>query len=186
MKKLLSMIFVLTFLVSCDSIQVKKDDFQNLTTAHWDTNHSISDWSGLMLYSTEVKYYRAINKYGVSTPTTINFEMIGTAMAGPELDTKAFISADDQKFNLVLTDRELEKLVVVSDDDKGGKRSSKASAKATKTHRGKLTLTSSIEKAIKNAKSISYRLYIGTKPITYVLKEGEVLKLKEFLNIKNL
>ncbi|MFH0974858.1 MAG: hypothetical protein V1874_03650 [Spirochaetota bacterium] len=195
MKRFVFLLICFSFIFGCTTgeIQVKKDSFKNSIVITMDMDHDATiDGGGFSKGVTTYggKYFREI-KDGKSTPTNVFFSIIASVNVN-DLKNEAFIKVDNKVTELKLNDPSSKMQTEVEHESKTEKNfmtgkdevKVESSTRESKLLTGKIMLTSDLEKAIINSKSLEYRLYAMTDAITMKVSDSELIKIKEFLNTK--
>lgn len=183
MKRIVLFLLLPVWLISCGGIQVTKDNFKNATVVsmkeRYSSDESMIKGGGYGLFT----YVRDI-KNNIPQPTVVNVHITKASMpwlGNLDLQANGIVKVGEMTGEIALGDRAALNVTTYTATPNyatGGKQISSSRHEEWTT---KLTLTKKIEDAIASGKNLSFRFYFGEMPITFILSEKEVAKVKEFL-----
>lgn len=186
MKKLL-VLLIPFFLVSCmGGIKITRDNFKNLDVVTMNIRESSDEslikgggWA-IFTYSREIRN-------NVSTPTLVSLHItkaVNPLMGNQDLTGKAVIKVNDASFNVGLGETSAVNVTTISGTPNYATGGTQINTSRHEEWNTQIQLTKQIEDAIKNCKTIAVRFYFGTSPMTFLLDEKSIAKVKEFLAAK--
>jgi|GEM_PF-1691543 len=205
MKKIFAafLIFGMAFFFGCGTfgkIVVEKDEFKDATTVSMDYRYKATSWRAVGSYLT-INYFRMI-KAGKKQVVEMNFNMTANDDV-TSLQPKAFIKAGEDKLELPISKMTVEAKSQTDIETKvegksgGGayvdytgmgtgntttvKSETSSSTRRWKELKGKIVLTTGMEEAILKNKKVMMRFYVDNKPVSYIIEEGDLTKLKTYL-----
>ncbi len=205
MKKIFAafLVFSIAFFIGCGTlgkIVVEKDEFKDATTVSMDYRYNATSWRAVGSYLT-INYFRMI-KAGKKQVVEMNFNMTANDDV-TSLQPKAFIKAGEDKLELPISKMTVEAKSQTDIETKvegksGGsayvdytgmgtgntttvKSETSSSTRRWKELKGKIVLTSGMEEAILKNKKVMMRFYVDNKPVSYIIQEGDLTKLKAYL-----
>jgi hypothetical protein len=155
------------------SIQVKKDPYRGIFTVTMEMRHKSSDWKVLKGRVNTGRYYREVRDG--KNQTDIHTVDILARDVNARISEEAFLMIDGRVYRtkaLWTRDAQVFGLSLVS----------KPNISASKLFKVPIVLTPEIEAALRNAASVSYRLYADNDPVTLEVSNRQLKYLKKFLN----
>lgn len=184
MKRLL-LLFIPILLVSCmGKIKVVKDDFKNAKVVTMQlregSEESMIKGGGYAIFS----YSREIQNNKMS-PIIIGLHITKAKLVylagNQDLEKKAVVKVNDKSFDVMLGETSALNVTTLSSQPNYATGSTQLSSSQHEEWSTKIVLNKAIEDAIKNGKTVAVRLYFGTTPMTFMLGEGSIKKVKEFM-----
>ncbi|HRT74144.1 MAG TPA: hypothetical protein P5203_03440 [Spirochaetota bacterium] len=185
MKKLL-FLFIPVLLVSCmGKIKVVKDDFKNAKVVTMQlregSEESMLKGGGYAIFS----YSRDIQNNKMS-PVTIGLHITKAKLVylagNQDLEKKAVVKVNDKSYDVILGDTSAVNVTTISSQPNYATGGTQLSSSEHEEWSTKMILNKAIEDAIKTSKTVAVRLYFGTTPMTFMLGESSIKKVKEFMN----
>jgi hypothetical protein len=182
-KKIVLFLLLPVWLISCGGIKVVKDDFKNATVVsmkeRYSSDESMIKGGGWAVFT----YVREIKK-NILDPTVIQVHITKAHMpffGNLDLQPKGIVKVDDMTSEVALGDRAALNVTTYTATPDYATRGAQISSSKHEEWTTKLALTKKIEDAIAAGKKLSFRLYFGEQPITFILSDKEFAKVKEFL-----
>ncbi len=187
MKKLIVLLLPI-FLVSCmGGIKIVRDDFKKVDVVTMNVRES-SDESiikgggyAIFTYSREIR-----NKK--STPTMISFHITKARLSpiGGNLDLtgKAIVRVNDKTFDVGLGETSAVNVTTITGSPNYATGGTQINTSQHEEWDTKILLNGKIEEAIKTCNALAIRFYFGNSPMTFILKEKSIARVKEFLSVK--
>ncbi len=168
---------------SYGKIVVKNDDFKNAKVVNMKLKHKSKETYFLMSYRTDVNYVREVTKEG-KKPINLNVTLFGVPVNKGELEMKAILRVDAANFELPLGNVTGKIITKVSQDvDYSKKSETSISTSSSKEYSAKIVTTPEISAAIENCNSFAFRLYLGTDPLTFIVKPDKLKKIKAMMAV---
>jgi len=197
MRKLLLLLIFFLILTGCaqyGKIKYDKDAFKEATTLTMLYKHSSMEKQGTFdgKFVTTSTYYREI-KSNIKKPAQITFK-IETLEKFNTLKPDGFIRVNNKTYPLKMTDitsvlktDTKTKVSQTNDDTITADRinlktttTARTRTKRWKSMTGTITIPENIEQEILKANFFAFRIYIDTRPVTFIIKRKDLAKLKSF------
>lgn len=196
MRSLIISLLLAVLLSGCFSAQIKtrKDDFTGKTVSTVSYN-SISASEGFGS-NADFDFVREYDNKGETSYFSV---LVYAGTNSKDIDVKCFVKVDDKTFELSVGDRKAVNVSEVTttttttynqqanggyDFTKGQKNSQSEITGSHMELSGKVILPAEFKKKVSNAKSVVFRIYLGTDPGTYALSPEWVENLKQFYAVK--
>jgi len=178
---------------SIGKIQMRTDDMTGAKVFTLDLEHTSKErMPGLLAprYDCIAKYVRDINpKKGEITEVTLVTKACSTC---DDLTDNAVLKINDKTYEIKFGEKNTEVKSQTDTTKHYHKRSdgyvdysrptgSTSETQTWKELRGKIVITPELKKAMIESSAITYRVYSGTNPVTYVLESDDISKVKKFL-----
>ncbi len=190
MKILIALIILASLFTGCSyRVEVRDDRYRQARTVTMYMDHPVREFRYPVMHMDEGRYYREVVR-GRPAPANLTFRF----EAVPDMENfseRAYVMVDGKSFPMKLLEAESQTRTVMGNRPRyvrnGGRyeRTVPAGKTITAVPVKKITARCSldmiIERKILDAKTMSYRFYIGTEPVTLDVNPKQLEAIREFL-----
>lgn len=167
--------------ISYGKIETINDDIEYSKIYKMNMFHKSHD-QGKASRRVECVYSKKVNNTR-SDPILINMK-IQMYKRDSAFSKKCYIVVDDNKHELQLGDVDIQASTRSHSSTNSTTGTTKSTVSVVNYTLANLQLTNTIENQIKNCKKLLIRLYIGIEPITFVITQADLNKIKELIECK--